>query len=355
MSRTEFLPNWSSAPGDTIIDILSERNLSKLEFARQMGNSINVDELLEGRATITIAVARQLEQILGASIEFWMSRDFQFRQDVIRLQKSDQEWIEQLPLGDMIKFGWLTPAPHPTEEMKACLNFFNVSDIKAWKDTYGELLRRAAFRTSPTYDSQPASVVAWLRQGEIEAKKIGCKNWSAERFGNSLPFIRSLAKIKDPRRFVVELKKCCADSGVAVVIVRAPAGCRTSGATRFLSPNKAVMMLSFRHLTDDQFWFTFFHEAGHLLLHGEKGFFLEGEERLKTPEEDEANKFAESVLIPSEYKADLLRLRSDSKMIIKYAIKINLPPGIVVGQLQHLGIIGHNQLNSLKRHYQWDE
>lgn len=107
-STHEFHPDWVSAPGDTIADILRERGLSVDEFAVHIGHTPDqANDLLQGRATITIGIARRLEQAVGGSVEFWMSRDFQYRQDVVRLQPVDKEWLRDLPIGDMIKFGWL--------------------------------------------------------------------------------------------------------------------------------------------------------------------------------------------------------------------------------------------------------
>lgn len=89
-SIQEFCPDWASAPGDTILDILKERDLSVSEFGRRMGHTPEATRnLLHGRAMITIGTARRLEQVLGASVEFWMSRDFQYRQDVERLNAAD--------------------------------------------------------------------------------------------------------------------------------------------------------------------------------------------------------------------------------------------------------------------------
>src|SRR5579863_6027254 len=129
-SGDEFVPDWTSAPGDTIADILVERNLSVAEFAGRMGQPIDrTKDLIQGRATITIKIARRLQQVLGASVEFWMSRDFQYREDTARLHGADDEWLRELPIGDMIKFGWLYPAPRPSEEVAASLRFFGLSSV----------------------------------------------------------------------------------------------------------------------------------------------------------------------------------------------------------------------------------
>ena len=362
-----FHPDWASAPGDTITDILSERGISVAELAHLMGRTlVDTRHLLEGRAAITIAIARRLEQVLGASVEFWMSRDYQYRQDISRLHVADEDWLLELPLGDMIKFGWLTSAPHPSDEVAACLRFFNLPSVPAWRKVYAGLQQMASFRASPSFDSRPASVAVWLRQGEIEAEQIECWPWDAERFREALSSMRSLTRIKDPSRFIPELQKSCAQSGVAVAIVRAPNGCRASGAVRFISLNKALLQLSFRYLTDDHFWFTFFHEAGHLLIHGERnlfsgalrgerGWILEGADKLSTPEEQEADEFAARTLIPPEFQPALATLPADGPAVIRFAVRAGVSPGIVVGQLQHLGRIRHDQMNSLKRRFRWQD
>jgi plasmid maintenance system antidote protein VapI/Zn-dependent peptidase ImmA (M78 family) len=355
MPSNEFHPDWASPPGDTISDILGERHLSEVEFASQLGRSLDeARSLIRGRTSITIAIARQLETVLGASVEFWMSRDFQYQQDITRINHANEKWLSTLPLTDMIKFGWLS-RPAPSEEIASCLRFFNVPSVAAWKDTYTSVLQLATLRTSAAFASKPASIAAWLRQGEIEAEATECEPWDPERFERSLSQIRSLTREKDPKKFLPQLKKVCAESGVAVISLRAPTGCRASGATRFLTSHKALLLLSFRHLSDDHFWFTFFHEAGHLLLHGEREVFLEGDDTPSNEREEEANKFAAGILVPPEFQSSFVNLRADARMVIRFAIRAGIAPGIIVGQLQHLGQLRHNQLNRLKRYYAWEE
>jgi len=352
-STDDFCPQWASAPGETIADILRERNISEDEFARKLGHSADyAASLLQGRSTITIATARQLERTVGGSVEFWIARDYQYRQQSARLRVNDQEWLSQLPLADIIRFGWIAPEPHPSEEVAACLRFFDVASISSWHDKYDRLQEMVAFRTSPSFDSQPAAVITWLRRGEIEADAIKCNAWNPESFRASLPQIRSLTREKEPEQFLPALRDLCAASGVAVVVVRAPRGCRASGATRFLSRQKALLQLSFRYLSDDHFWFTLFHEAGHLLLHGQDGFFLEGPETPSTQQEDQANEFAANTLVPAELRNEMLRLRN-ARAIIRFARRIGISRGVVVGQLQHRGRLGRDQLNYLKTRYQW--
>lgn len=355
-----FQPNWVSAPGETITDLLEERNLSSTKFSEQIGYTpLQVSKLLQGRVIITIELARQLEVVLGSSAAFWMNRESQYREDVARLQHkgqlaSDTEWLSELPVKDMIQFRWLQSDPGSIDKVSACLRFFDVPDVESWRKRYHNVLEMASFRTSTSFDSQPGAVAAWLRQGEVESASIDCKPWDAKRFQEELPHIRSLTRKKNPDLFIPELRKRCAECGVALVIVRAPTGCRASGATRFISKNKALLMLSFRYLADDHFWFTFFHESGHLLLHGKNALFLEGANVTSTKEEQEADEFSAKVLIPLECRAALLNLAIDSMQIIKFSRHLGISPGIVVGQLQHAGRIKPNQLNRLKRRFRWE-
>jgi HTH-type transcriptional regulator / antitoxin HigA len=351
---SEFRPNWASAPGDTIIDILDERGWSVGEFAKRIGQTLErTNGLLQGRATITIRMAQDLAQVLGASVEFWMARDAQFREDMARVHAADQEWLGELPLGDMIRLGWLHPPPRPSEEVEACLRFFGAASIAAWRHAYEALRAEVAFRTSPTLDSRPGAVAAWLRQGELLCSNMECAPWDPERFREALSDARRLTFAKDPNHFLPRLRQLCAASGVAVAVVRAPTGCRASGATRFVSPKKALLLLSFRYLSDDQFWFTFFHEAGHLLLHGQEILFLEGLDNQSASQEREANDFAEHVLIPAEFRDEFWALPTEIRAIVRFANHVGVAAGIVVGQLQHYDRIPRSHFNGLKRRFQW--
>src|ERR1700674_1941836 len=140
-TSSAFEPDWVSPPGDTIMDILKERNISVAEFGKRMGQTAQeVNDLIDGRLTISIAVARALQSTLGGSVEFWISRDFHYREDSVRLDVTEDAWLRELPLSDMIKNGWLKPIPHPSEEFAACLDFFGVPDLAAWRSRYGRVL-----------------------------------------------------------------------------------------------------------------------------------------------------------------------------------------------------------------------
>lgn len=351
-----FAPNWVSAPGETIADFLEERNLSRSDFADRIGwTTERTNDFFVGRERITDAVAQQLVMVLGASVGFWLNRDHQYLEDSARLvserTKLGEDWLSNLPLSEMRRFGWL-PDSHESD-MEKCLRFFDVPDVKAWHQKYQNLERAVAFKTSPSFESDPGAVAAWLRRGQIEAASIDCKPWNPGVFESALLEIRPLSRKRDPDAFIPELRRLCGECGVAAVILRSPKRCRASGATRFLSAQKALLLLSFRYLSDDHLWFTFFHEAGHLLLHRKDALFLEGIDIDCEKEEKEANDFAARLLVPDEFRSEMLKLPVNGIEVVKFARRVGISPGIIVGQLQHYGRFSRRQLNNLKTRYAW--
>jgi plasmid maintenance system antidote protein VapI len=356
--RGGFRPDWTSAPGDTIADILEERSLSASDLAQRIACSPDeANALLQGRLALTRDIASRLETAFGVPTSFWMAREDMYRHQLERLQakaagSGASDWLKQLPVKEMIQFGWLRPEKGE-DLITSCLRFFGTPDLDSWRATYRDILKGVAFRKSPSFPSQPGAVAAWIRQGELATTSIHCKPWNPHGFEAVLPAIRALTRKKDPNVFLPELITRCADYGVAVGVVRAPSKSRASGATRFLSPQRALLLLSFRYLTDDQFWFTFFHEAAHLLLHGDRGFFLEGPELLTTKEEHQASEFAASALVPPAFQQHFQALRDSHMDVIRFARSVGVSPGIIVGQLQYQGRLPMHHLNKLKRRYAW--
>jgi HTH-type transcriptional regulator / antitoxin HigA len=352
----DFQPNWASMPGNTITEVLIEKKLTVQSFASAMKTTPDyIQNLIHGNVKITNDIASALSKNLGASPDFWIKREEHYRFNLSRIKTEEaDEWLKELPLKDMVKLGWIKDVK---DKLSACLDFFNVPDIKTWRTEYADLSTEFSFRTSTTFKSDQASIATWLRRGEIVASEMNCSNWNEDLFETNLSKIRALTRKKNPKDFLPELKKYCAECGVAVVIVPTPSGCRASGATKFITSNQALLLLSFRYLSDDHFWFTFFHEAGHLVLHKSKGTFIEASqvEGNITDEEKEANLFAGEMLIPYNHHSELATLKGNKRNIIGFASKIGVSPGIVVGQMQHQGLIDHKYLNSYKRRFDWDD
>jgi HTH-type transcriptional regulator / antitoxin HigA len=359
MDAPDFTPRWASRPGDTIRDIIAERKLTVDEFASLTRLSqTRTERLLDGAEPITLDLARRLADSLGASPSFWMARDGQFRDDA-NLVAADQ-WAETLPVLDMIAFGWIErPASWP-DRVTECLAYFGVSDKASWDRKYGAELASAKYRTSQAFGLNPSKIAVWLRAAERAAEDALVGTWSPDRLIDSFDAIRRLTWRRDPQTFLPELSATVADAGVIVSLIRAPHGCPVSGAARVLDSGARQVVLSGRFLSDDHLWFTFFHETAHLLLHSTNGPFVDQIDQA-TPtavdgDEAEADDFASRTLVP----ANLIEEASDkraltARRIVSLARQAGVSPGVLVGQLQHVGKIGFGSgYNRLKRRYKWN-
>lgn len=351
----EFSPAWASPPGDTVRELMRRKGLTPAIVARAL--AVSEDDLprvLDGDLPINEARAEKLATHIGASPRFWLARETQYRQALQSIRDDTRTWVSSLPFGDMAKFGWLGAASTGRDKLRHAFAFFGVSSVDEWRETWlSEHAGLTAYRTSPVFTTQAAAAAAWLRQGELTASHIRTTQWSRADFERLLPKLKPLTRIPRPAEFLPQLQHKCAECGVAVVIVRAPKGCPASGATRVRN-GRAILQLSARYLRDDSFWFTFFHEAGHLILHEDRLFLEWSEKRhFDEKEELEANDFAGRVLIPPSEEAALRELPHDYRAIMRFARNLSVSPGIVVGQLQHRGLVPREKLNFLKKRYTW--
>jgi HTH-type transcriptional regulator/antitoxin HigA len=356
MHKTSFAPDWFSKPGDTLAELMARQSLSPAKLAGALRRDVKVVRgVLAGVAKIDEDLATRLARCVGGTATFWKNRQQKYEAALTRVAEriSNEKaaaWLERLSVDDLrLHSKRLSQA----DSIKACLSFFNVTNPGEWERRYTDFVG-VAFRQSPSFKPKLGALAAWVRQGEIEASLVHCARWNPSLLREQLGEIRSSTRLKSPKTFVPRLKKICASVGIAIVFVRTPPGCSVSGAARFVSPDKALIIISFRHLSDDQFWFTFFHEVGHLLLHGPSNTFVDSGDD-KGAKESEANNFAAGLLIPADRLDELLRLRARTEDIVRFAVSLGICPGIVVGQLQHHSIIGPRQLNFLKRRYKWEE
>ncbi|MCP8771326.1 helix-turn-helix domain-containing protein [Escherichia coli] len=104
----DFQPDWVSPPGDTIIDLMDEHGLSGEELSKRIGLSlIRGQQLLEGKIRLNESLACKLEELFNVSTDFWIKREVAYRQQIGYLEKVNNDWLESLPVRDMMEFGWI--------------------------------------------------------------------------------------------------------------------------------------------------------------------------------------------------------------------------------------------------------
>ena len=353
--KKQFLPNYAVPPGETLLETIETIGMSQAELAERTGRpKKTINEIIKGKASITPDTALQLERVLGIPAGFWNNLEWNYQETLARLSEEERlqkqiSWLDELPLNAMIKFNWIKPYENKVQQLQEVLNFFGVASLERWREKW--LGSQVSFRKSHVFQSHPGALASWLRKGELEAQKIVCKPFNENQVRNALNQVRALTT-QPPETFQQETVRLCAESGVVVAFVPELAKLRVNGATWWLNPQKAVIQLSLRYKRDDQLWFSFFHEAGHILLHGKKDVFIE--EDGKNSKEDEADKFASDFLIPSkQYREFIQSGRCSQTVIQRFATDIGIAPGIVVGRLQHDHKISYSYCNDLKKRFAW--
>jgi addiction module HigA family antidote len=362
MNSTSCQPNYAIAPGETLRETLETIGMTQAELADRTGRpKKTINEIITGKAAITAETALQLERVLGIPASFWNNLERNYREALARLKEEEElqkqeEWANNFPIDAMAKMGLIPKENSKIGKVRAVLNFFGVARIHEWKLLWEN--PEAAYRKSTAYQSNHYAVAAWLRKGEAEAARIETRVYSRRLFNSALRAIRSLTA-KPPEIFEPEMRKISADAGVAVVFKPEIPGTHVYGATRWLKATKPLIQLSLRGKSDDHFWFSFFHEAGHILLHRKDEVFIEttdqdGTRRDGIEKEQEADQFSRDFLIPpKEYHTFLEDRRFNLTSIQRFAANLGITPGIVVGRLQHEKVIPFNQGNSLKKRFKF--
>lgn len=344
-----------SPPGDTIQETIDTIGMSQAELAERIGRpKEKLNDIIKGREPITLKTAILLERVLGIPVSFWMERERKYREELARIEQQEFfekniDWLEMFPVRELKKWGWLPDTRNKSELVDALLKFFGVASPEQWEDIYISTSVTAAFKVSLANTRSPHAISAWMRIGEHQSFRNRLPEFDKISFKNVLNDIKKHV-IKQPEDFKNKLQSMCAKCGVSVVYTHCLPKAPISGAVWWKGKNP-IIQLSGRYKTNDSFWFAFYHEAGHILIHGKKDIFLENIEGgpVDKQKEMEANRFAQKYLFPEvafEHLVKKDQITEDD--IIEYARKYKTHPAIIIGQLQHKGVINHSEGNHFK-------
>ena len=360
--KHDYDPDYAVPPGETLLETIQHLGLTQKKLALRMGRPIKtINEIIKGVASITAETSLQLEKVTGIAASFWNNAESNYRERLARIKEQSElskqiEWVKRFSYTKMADLGLLAAAKTKEERVNNLLHFFGVASPAQWETAYSDL--EGAAREANNTGSEMGDLSAWLRAGEVLAQRSDCKQYSLSVFQENLREIRLLTR-QSPVDVWSQVCKLCSDAGVALALVPELPKTRVYGFTRWLTPSKALIQLSLRYKTDDILWFTFFHEAAHIILHGKKEIFIEFR-GVDSPKEEEANQWASNFLIsPSDWQTfiDRIPLRPDLSHIRRFSEEIGVANSIVLGRLQHREKrVRPNQFNTLKHklEIQWN-
>ncbi len=357
-SASQF--DYIVSPGDVLEETLEARGVSKQDFAERCGRTPKfVSEIISGKAPLSHETALQFGHVLEMDPQLWINLEQNYRLKLAQeeersLLSTKADWVSTYPVNDMVKKGLLKRSRDVAETARAILDFFGVASVEALDNIFSRRAEGLAYRRSSSFQGHPQALMTWLRWGERVVGETTIGEYEPTRFRQALKEIRQLTR-EEANVVQQRCVELCASAGVHLIFIPELPGTRLSGATRWMGDNP-VIQLSLRHKSDDHLWFTFFHEAGHVLLHGKKGVFIDDSRSDAADEQEiEANKFAANFLVPSNAWTAFVKRNQFSEAVVQdFADSCGIAPGIVVGRLQYDGLVSFaTKLNKLKKRFEW--
>ena len=373
ISNIQFQPDYAVHPGETLAETLQKSGMSQSELTKRTGlTRKTINGIIKGREPITTDTALQLERVFRIPSRFWINLQKNYEEATARIKEEENlqryvDWMneEGIPVRLLIKRGVIPDVRGRMERLKAVLTFFGVATPEEHRKVWERTREIYSFRKSRAHNAKFGAVSAWLRLGELAASEVRCRPFHKDKFEESLGALRQLSR-KSIVQSQDKLKKILSECGIALVFEPGLRGAPVHGATRWLTKDKALVQMSVRGKNDGDFWFTLFHELGHIKLHGKRDVFLELKNGEDTDKEEEANRFARDVLIDPTIYRDFIRnlggqierpsqLPISRKNIHDFVRKVKIAPGIVVGRLQHDGWLPYSHCNDLKQKLRFKE
>lgn len=349
----EHESNWATPVGEMLLDSLEDFAMSPSVLAEKAGVSqALVDDVIEGRAEVTPSLSASFSRAFGIDdLNYWTNLQDRYYAKMAELDENKarlREILDTDPIRTLVDRGYIQRTNDPDIDASHLLEFFDVGGISSVYKLYSRIT--TSLRQSEKVVCDPLALACWLRCCEIASEQIDCEKYDREKFVQALSVIRSwTADTSDG--FFQRVKELCASCGVAVVAVPEFKRGATNGAVKWDGPDRAVLMINLKGKYSDIFWFSFFHEAAHI-LYGDKQGAVDGWQQEDDDDEQRANQFARNFLIPEQYQTELYQLRSRND-ILAFAKKIGIHPGIVVGRLHKDGPIGHHVYNDLRSKFKW--
>lgn len=345
--KYKFEPDYITHPGETLKEKLEEIGMSQKEFAVRVGKPVKtISEIVNGKSAVVPETAVRFEKVLGIPASYWLLHQSNYDEFLAR-QKRKKEieenvvWVNKFPYPEMAKQGLVKPTRKAIEKTEELFRFFNISSYRSWEDIYIEKRLPLSFRKSLKGNKDRHAISVLLRISEIEADRTGSLSaYDEKKFKDSLPKLKSIVVSKQ-NGYLTSVVKICAEAGVKLIFVPYLKKTNIFGVVRWIDGWPVVLMTD-RNKRSDIFWFSLFHEFGHIILHGnKKSVFLDSDTTSVDDEyEKQADEFASSILLKkSDYEEIINRinLEDDQAIVISrlrtYVIEFDTHLDIILGRL----------------------
>jgi len=345
-----------SHPGETLQEVLESNHMTQKELAARIGVSPrHINHIISGLADISAETAFKLEKVFALSASFWNNLQAKYDEEKMQvleeteITEEEKQVFQPKLYKSMVDYGYLTKETKKERKVIQLRQFFGVSDLR---NVPNAIAANALFRRSTACNTDNYAMAAWMKICEIETNGIElASELNTELLRGKLVEIRKLNVVRNPNYILEQLTNIFAECGIAFAIVRNIPGAPVQGFIRKIN-NKMRLCVTLRNKYSDIFWFTLFHEIGHL-LDSKNELFVDFSNN-NSNAELAADSFAVEQLISKTAYFRFVQNQDFSKTsIIRFADSQGVLPGIVVGRLQHDRYLSNAYYNDLRLQYVW--
>lgn len=348
-------------PGETIADVLKDRGISQLELATSTGVSpAYVSNVIAGKKDISAKFAFALEYALGVPKSFWLNLQANYDAELLEVNEentiTEDERTAREALKDIVKYlrqNNRMPVGEKKDEsilsLRKALKVSNIANVR-------EMVPAGAFRMSNAVNVDPYVLGAWIRLCQISGEKRTVEDcFSLDRVDDLVNEIKGVMLDKTAN-IQKQLREIFVRYGIDFSVVKNFRGAPVQGYIAPKGDGTYQMVVTIRNAYADIFWFSVFHELGHI-VNGDVSknlkFVDDGSDKDK---EDAADKFARDKLISStDYQVFIAEHNYGIETIKRFAATQNVMPYIVIGRLQKEKRLGNQLFSNYKMRYKWDE
>lgn len=348
----EFNDKIAFHPGYYIKEIIENIGLTQEDFAKRLDTTPkNLSLLIRGEQNLSIDIAMKLSRMMDTSVIYWLN--LQKAYDALLAETKSEEIMEEERILfkniDYKYFRDFYEMPNldrkKDEQIKMVRRFLKVASLTVFRQNNVAVSYRSASSNMSEINTIKANMMVQIATNIALDRKSSC--YDKKAFEHAVDYALNLTE--QHKSFLPLITKAFENAGVILVVIPNMPGSKINGAAKKIG-NNIMIMVNDRGLYADNFWFTLFHEIGHVMK-GDFGISLEKE---KGEAETEANEFASKMLIPEKPYQDFIRKkRFTVNSVRSFAKEINRDPGIIIGRLLHDELIEHNnyELNSMRKKY----
>ena len=231
--------------------------------------------------------------------------------------------------------------------LRKVLQISNIANLK-------EMIPTGAFRMAVNTTVNLNVLGAWIRLCQLAENDKTISSKFDKKYINDL--IREIKNIMCQKDADIQrdLRDVMANFGIDFSVVRNFRGAPVQGYISQKNDGIYQMVLTIRGAFADIFWFSLFHEIGHI-VNGDIGknykFLDDGSDYEK---ELAADLFASNMLLsPESYKMFVQKKEFSIESIQKYAKSQKVMPYIVIGRLQKEKYLDYRTYSNYKLPYKW--